>query len=713
MKKILILLLLVVILIAWFLLPAEMRNQLSLAGVQANLQTWSRWVDQNLIVAIISFGLIYAVSVAFSLPVATILTISSGALFGFWIGMPLVVVSASVGGLIAAWMARTVLRDWVIRKAGSRLTAFDEGVKKDGAFYLFALRLVPVFPFFLVNLVSGLSAIPLRTIFWVTALGIIPGTSAYVFAGLQISHLSSLSGILSPGMLVAFTILGITPLISKKILTGIQSRKVYNRFKKPKQFDYNQIVIGAGAGGLVTAYIGATVGAKVALIERHKMGGDCLNYGCVPSKALIHAARLVHDAGKVSEFGSNAVSVDTAKVIERVKRVIKAIEPHDSVERYTGLGVTVIRGDARLVDPWTVEVNGTKLTARTIVLATGAEPLVPPFPGLDRVSWVTSDTLWNLDELPAHLVMLGGGPIGVELSQALNRLGTRVTIVEMASQIMGREDRDVADLIRNKLQSEGIQILTGRKALRFEKTAGDQSVLIHAAASGEPDEQSLAFDTVMLALGRKSRQGFGMAELGIALRKNGTIEANDLMQTNFPNIYVAGDATGPYQFTHVAAHQAWYAAVNGLFSPFWSFKADYRVIPWVTFTDPQVARVGLSLTSAAESGISVEETTYHFDDLDRAIADGETAGFIRVLTPPGKDSILGVTIVGDQAGELLAEWVLAMKHGIGLNQILGTIHAYPTKAESAKYVAGAWKRAHKPEKLLKWTKWFFELSVKS
>ena len=465
------------------------------------------------------------------------------------------------------------------------------------------------------------------------------------------------------------------------------------------KYDYNMIAIGGGSAGLVTSYIAAAVNAKVALIETDKMGGDCLNTGCVPSKALIRSAKFVSEAKKSEKLGvkTSKVEVDFPNVMGRVHNVIKKIEPHDSVERFTGLGVDCITGYAKITGKHSVEVNGKTITARAIVVATGAMPLVPPIPGLDTIDYLTSDNLWEVTELPKRLVVLGGGPIGSEMAQAFARLGSEVTIVEMADQLLTREDNEVIDLVTDTFKGDGIKVLTGHKASKFEKR-GDEQVLF-AEHNGQMVE--IVADKILVALGRRPRtQGFGLEELGVELNKNGTIKVNDYLQSNVKSIYACGDVAGPYQFTHTAAHQAWYAAVNGL-QPFKKFKVDYRVIPWVTFTDPEVARVGLNEKDAKEQNIAVEVTTYGIDDLDRAIADGTDYGFVKVLTPPGKDTILGVTIVGNHAGDLLAEFVLAMKYGLGLNKILGTIHSYPTMSEANKYLAGEWKKAHKPEWALK------------
>jgi pyruvate/2-oxoglutarate dehydrogenase complex dihydrolipoamide dehydrogenase (E3) component len=567
---------------------------------------------------------------------------------------------------------------------------------------------VPVFPFFLVNLLSGLTGMKARTFYWVSQLGMLAGTVVYVNAGTQLAKIDSLSGILSPGLLGSFALLGVFPLLARKIVDIGRTNKVFAAWKKPRRFDRNLIVIGAGSAGLVTSYIAAAVKAKVTLVEKHRMGGDCLNTGCVPSKALIRSARLLSHMARSKEFGiaSARAEFDFATVMERVQSVIRTVEPHDSVARYTELGVEVLDGTAKIVSPWEVEITShdgatQRLSTRSIVIATGARPFVPPIPGIEAVGYLTSDTLWNLRQLPRRLVVLGGGPIGSEMTQAFARLGSQVTQVEMGPRLMIREDPEVSKLVARRFVAEGISVLLNHRAKQFLVEDGERILVVEHAGG----DLRIPFDAVLVAVGRTANlTGYGLEELGIPTGR--TVETNEFLQTRYPNIYAAGDVAGPFQFTHTAAHQAWYAAVNALFAPFKKFKADYAVIPWSTFVEPEVARVGLNEQEAREKGIPCEVSVYHLDDLDRAIADGEAHGFIKVLTVPGKDRILGVTIVGEHAGDLIAEYVLAMKQGIGLNKILGTIHIYPTLAEANKYVAGVWKKAHAPQRLLAWVERF-------
>ncbi|WP_334190443.1 FAD-dependent oxidoreductase [Noviherbaspirillum sp.] len=681
----------------------DLGRYLSLDFLKSSQQSFQSYYQAHPAQAMLIYVAIYIAATALSLPGATIITLAGGALFGLAVGTLLVSFASAIGATLAFLMSRYLLQDWVRARFGKRLAPIDDGIARDGPFYLFTLRLVPLFPFFLVNLLMGLTKIRTRTFYWVSQVGMLAGTLVYVNAGTQLAQIDSLRGIASPAVIGSFILLGIFPLVARKALHMYTARRVYAKWKKPARFDRNLVVIGAGAAGLVTSYIAATVKAKVTLIEGHKMGGDCLNFGCVPSKALIRSAKFVQQARESASLGIAEANVNFnfADVMARIHRVIGDIEPHDSVERYTGLGVDVVQGKAKIVSPWEVEVGGRRLTTRSIVIAAGARPLVPPIPGIDDVGYLTSDSLWSLQELPKRMVVLGGGPIGCELAQAFARFGSAVTQVEMAPRLMGREDEDAAALVTAALESDGVNVMTGFKAVRCENSGGIKRLFVQQNGSGK--EVAIEFDLLLCAVGRIARtEGYGLEELGMPLTPRKTIDTDAYLQTLYPNIYACGDVAGPYQFTHTAAHQAWFAAVNALFGQFKRFRADYSVIPWCTFTAPEVARVGLSEQEAKEQGIAYEVARFNIAELDRAIADEAASGFIKVLTVPGKDRILGACIVGEHAGELLAEYVLAMKHGIGLNKILGTIHTYPTMAEANKYVAGEWKRAHAPQRLLQW-----------
>ena len=664
------------------------------------------WNNQPLLVAGIFF-LVYVAVTGLSLPGAAVMTLAGGAIFGLLWGTIIISFASSIGATLAFLASRLLFRDSVQQRFGGKLRAVNEGVAKEGAFYLFALRLVPIFPFFAINLLMGLTPIRTWTFYWVSQIGMLAGTLVYVNAGTQLAKIESVSGILSPAILGSFALLAIFPLLAKRLVAWIEARKVFARWQanKPSHFDYNLLVIGAGSGGLVSAYIAAAVKAKVALVEKHKMGGDCLNTGCVPSKALLRSAKFIAQAKKADQIGMQAVKVDFrfADLMRRVQRVVKTVEPHDSVERYTQLGVDCIQGVARMTSPWTVEVDTPEgkrtISAKSLVIAAGARPFIPPIPGIDDVGYLTSDDVWELHDLPERLVVLGGGPIGCELAQAFARVGATVTQVEMAPRLMPREDPEISEMVRQRFVAEGIDVHVDTKAQAFHLVDGEK----HLVAEHDGESVDIVFDQVLVAVGRAANvAGYGVEDLGIEVSDRRTIAVNEYMQTNYPNIFACGDVAGPYQFTHTAAHTAWYAAVNALFGRFRKFKVDYSVIPWATFTEPEVARVGLNETEARERNIPYELTTYGIDDLDRAIADESAEGLVKVLTAPGKDKILGATIVGGNAGDLIIEFILAMRHGLGLNKILGTIHIYPTWAEANKYAAGNWKRAHAPQRLLEW-----------
>ncbi|MGM0570486.1 FAD-dependent oxidoreductase [Marinobacter sp.] len=679
---------------------------LTLENLKQNQVQLDDWITRNLLLAVSLYTLVYVVTTALSLPGATVLTLAGGAFLGNLVGLVTVSLASTIGASLAFLVARFLLRDTLKRKYAKTIRRIDEGIEKDGAFYLATLRLVPVFPFFLINLAMGLTGMKLRTYALVSWLAMLPGTFVYVNAGTQLGQVSSMGDIVSADLLLSFALLGLFPLIAKFVVGFIRRRRAYRGFRKPDSFDYNLLVIGGGSAGLVSAYIGAAVKAKVALIERDHMGGDCLNTGCVPSKALIRSAKAADTLRHADRYGLDSVPVsgNFANIMGRVKRIIGKIEPHDSPERYRSLGVDVIEGSASFASPWEVDVirndgRRERLSARSIVIATGGKPFVPPIPGLEHMEPLTSENLWDLQEQPERLLVLGGGPIGCELSQAFARLGSRVIQIEAGERILAKEDDEVAELVQQQFLEEGVDLRTGHKAVEFTEENGER--IAWCDQNGE--RIRIPFDRVLVAVGRAGNtDGLNLEALGIEPRGNGTVPVEDDLSVGYPNVFACGDVAGPYQFTHAAAHQAWYAAVNGLFGQFRRFRVDYRVLPWVTFTSPEVARVGLSEAEAREQGMEYEVTRYGLDDLDRAITEDEDHGFIKVLTERGKDRILGAVVVGTHGGEILAEFTLAMKHGIGLNKILGTIHPYPTWNESAKFAAGQWKQAHAPQGVLAW-----------
>lgn len=683
------------------------RHPPDMEALRDALAAVSAWQAEHPVLAAALFFVAYVAVAALSLPLAVWMTLAGAALFGFFWGLLLVSFASSVGATLAFLASRHLLSDWVHERMGARLAVLDEGMRRDGALYLLTLRLLPVVPFFAVNLLMGLTPIPAWRFYLVSQIGMLPATVAFVNAGTRIGELESLAGILSLPMVLSIAALALLPWGGRLVANTLRRRRVYARWKRPDRFDRNLIVIGAGSAGLVSAYLGAAVKARVTLVEAHRMGGDCLHTGCVPSKALIRVARLAKQISEADGFGltGGKAGVDWPRVMARVRSVIAGIAPHDSVERYESLGVEVLQGRARLVDPWTVAIamaDGTQqmLTTRAIILATGAVPSMPPLPGLDQVGALTSDTMWDAFEAretaPGRLIVLGGGPVGCELAQAFARLGSAVTQIEMLPHILPREDEDVSTCMRQALEADGVTVLAGHRAIACGMLDGEKWIEI---AGTDGASRRVGFDDIIVAVGRTARlTGYGLEDLGIATHR--VIETNDYLQTIYPNILAAGDVAGPYQFTHTAAHQAWFATVNALFGFVWRQRADYRVIPAATFTDPEVARVGLNEQEARAKGIAYEVSRYDIDDLDRAIADGSTRGFVKVLTAPGSDRILGATIVSAHAGDLVAEMVLAMKHGLGLQKILATIHIYPTLAEANKFAAGVWRRNHVNPRLM-------------
>ena len=702
---------LLVLLLALLVLAYQMFDVgrwLSLGYLQESKAGFAAWYAQHPFGVLAAFFAVYVASTSLSLPGATVLTLAAGALFGLGVGTLLVSVASTIGATVAMLVSRYLLQDLVMRRFGARLGGINRGLVQDGGFYLLSLRLMPMVPFFVLNLLMGLTTVRIRTFFWVSQVGMLPATLVYVNAGTQLARIESLSDVVSVSLLASLTALALLPWVVKWLVTRWQQQRILAPWAahKPKRFDRNLIVIGAGAAGLVSTYIATAVKAKVTLVEAHKMGGDCLNYGCVPSKTLIKSAKLAAQMRRAPTFGFQAIepTFNFKAVMARVRSVVSSVAPHDSAARYSDLGAEVLEGHARIINPWTVEVRlhtgeVRRLSTRSIILATGAAPTVPDLPGLSAVGYLTSDTVWDtfadLDAPPERLLILGGGPIGCELAQAFARLGSKVTLVQRAQRVIPREDEEVSAFVRDALEQDGVTVLTACNAVRCELHAGEKvAVLLQ-----HDRESRLSFDYLLCAVGRQARlSGFGLEELGVPAQ--GTVQTNAYLQTLLPTIYAAGDVAGPMQFTHVAAHQAWYASVNALFGGVKRFKLDMRVIPRAIFVDPEVARVGLNEREARAQDIAYELTRYDLDDLDRAMTDGVAHGFVKVLTVPGKDRILGVTIVGEHAADLLTEFVLAMRYGLGLNKILGTVHTYPTMSEANKYAAGVWRRAHAPQRIL-------------
>jgi pyruvate/2-oxoglutarate dehydrogenase complex dihydrolipoamide dehydrogenase (E3) component/uncharacterized membrane protein YdjX (TVP38/TMEM64 family) len=715
-----------ILVLIWIFFILDLDRYFCLATLKNELNLFRDYYQENKGLAIGGYMVVYILMTALSLPGAMVLTLAGGAVFGLFTGVVIVSFASTIGATLAFLFSRYMFRDWVQGKFSTKINAVNKGIKQEGGIYLFTLRLVPVLPFFVINLVMGLTPISTGLFFWVSQLGMLPGTFVYINAGTQLAKIDTLGGILSPNILFAFLLLGLFPLIAKKIMTWVKTQKIYAGFSKPTRFDFNLVVIGAGAAGLVSSYIASAVKAKVALVEENKMGGDCLNTGCVPSKALIASSKLLSQASRAREFGLNhaKISFDFAKVMDRVHSIVNKVAPHDSVERYTGLGVSCIKGRATILSPYQVQVKGADgedqvLTTKNIIVATGARPMIPELKGIENVSYLTSDTVWDIRTLPERLVVLGGGPIGCELAQAFLRLGSKVTLVHRGLQILKKEDPDAAQVVMERFRDEGMDLRLGHGA-REIRVDGEDKYLVCNISSGDSDKSRqvspqdaqneeilIPFDQILVALGRTPNvSGFGLEALGVTLGPGGQIETNGFLQTNYPNIFCCGDVHGRYQFTHTAAHESWYAAVNALFGSVKKFGVDYSVIPWATYTDPEVARVGINEQEARAAGIDYEMVNYGIEELDRAMTESQSYGFVKVLTVPGRDKILGVTIVGHHAAEIIAEFVLAMKHGIGLNKILGTIHIYPTMAEANKYAAGLWKKQHAPKRVLAWAEKF-------
>ena len=696
-NKLLLLTALLSVIVLFFLFDLD--RYLTLEYIRSGKEAASEYYGANPYGAAGLYFLLYVAVTGLSLPGAAILSLAGGAVFGLLWGTVLVSFASTLGATIAFACARFILRDYVQNRFSGWLKAINRGVERDGAYYLFTLRMVPLFPFFAINLAMALTPIRLLTFIIVSQIGMLPATIVFVNAGDQLAQITTPADIVSPGLLAAFALLGIFPLLAKKFITITSGYRVYRHHSRPRRFDRNLIIIGGGAAGLAAAYLAAALKARVTLVEKGKMGGECLNTGCVPSKALIRSARFLSNIRRAEAFGikSADTSFDFACIMERVQRVIRTVEPHDSVNRYTALGVECLQGEARIRTPWTVEINGRELSTRNIIIAAGAEPFIPPIKGLDQVDYFTSETIWGLRVLPERLVVLGGGPAGCELAQCFARFGSRVTQIEVLPRLLPREDPEISRIVAKKFEAEGIEVLTRCKAVEIVSRDGAN----YLACESEGKNIQVRYDGLLIAAGRRANTSdYGLGELHVPLTPQGTIEVNDCLQTVYPNIFACGDVAGPYQYTHAASHQARYAVVNALFGGFRKFRVDYSAVPHATFTDPEIARVGLNEQEAAERGVAYEITTYDMGELDRAITDEAAHGLVKILTVPGRDRILGATIVGERAGDLITEFISAMKNNIGLNRILDTIHVYPTFAEANRYAAGNWKKAHTPAMLL-------------
>lgn len=687
---------------------------LNLTYMQSQLSIWNYQLQEQKLLFTLTFFIIYIVVTTLSIPGAALLTLLAGTLFGIVEGVIIVSFASTIGATLSFLISKYFLKDYVEQKFRKQFIKINEGIVKEGPFYLFALRLVPVFPFFVINLVMGLTRIPTLYYMFVSQIGMLPGTIVYVNAGQALSKIKSTSGILSPSILSAFALLAMLPFISKKTLHFARNKKVYKSFHKPKSFDANLIVIGAGSGGLTSAYIAATLKANVILIEKHKMGGDCLNTGCVPSKTLINLSKHAQLHKELHDTGVKYISphITFSKVMNTVHKKIAEVAPHDSIERYQSLGVTCIEGEAKIISPWEVKVNDTIYTTKSIIIASGGSPIIPDIPGIVPSFTLTSDTVWNITSLPRSLVVVGGGPIGCELALAFAKLGSKVTLIHKHSHLLNKEDNYVGDTALEILQQSGVQVYLNYEIIKFTKKSGAQTMHITEKANKKAKPINITFSKVLFATGRKANlDNLCDDTISITLNEKNYIQTNAHLQTNIPNIFAVGDVVGHYQFTHIASHMAWYATVNALLGFIKMFKVNYSVVPAVTFLSPEIARVGITEKEAEDQNIDFEVTTYHMKESDRAIAEGKTSGYIKVITEKNKDKILGAVVIAERAGEMLAQFILAMKHNLGLKKILGTTIPYPTYAEASKATAGLWTQKHAPEKLLSFLKKFFGLMI--
>ncbi len=464
---------------------------------------------------------------------------------------------------------------------------------------------------------------------------------------------------------------------------------------------YNMVVIGGGSAGLVTAAGAAGLGAKVALIERGLLGGDCLNHGCVPSKAIIRSARAAADARHTADLGvdiDGEIRPDFGRVMERMRRLRAGIAPHDSAERFSSLGIDVFLGEGRFVAPDAIEVDGARLEFSRACIATGARPVSPPIEGLDDAGYLTNETVFSLTELPRRLAVIGSGPIGCELAQTFARLGSRVTVIEMAPQILPREDRDAAQFVIDRMQRDGVEFVLESKVSRAQKIEDAVRLTLESRGSRE----TIEVDRVLVGVGRAPNvQGLGLDAAGVRFDERAGVEVDARLRTSNKRIFAAGDVCSQYKFTHAADAMARIVIQNALF--FGRSRADKLVMPWCTYTDPEIAHVGMYKEDADKAGVATETVTVELSEVDRAILDGD-GGVLKVLLRRGSDEILGATLVASHAGETISEITAAMTNKLGLRKLAGVIHPYPTQAEAIKKAADAYNR----QRLTPRVKWLFE-----
>lgn len=640
------------------------------------------------------------------IPGALILTLLAGAVFGWKWGTVIVSVSSTAGACCAFLLSRYFFRELIGEKYSGKGKSVLDAYESKGPLFLLSLRLVPIVPYFLVNLLMGVTRIPLATFALLSAVGMFPSTMLYVKAGVNFSQIRSVSDILSKKMLLLFCFFALIPVAANWMLPRIRFWWVMRKYPKPKSFDYNFVVVGAGSAGLVAANLGARLQAKVALVERGKSGGDCLNRGCVPSKTLLAIAKGVHhreSAESVSAPYGKAKKEYTA-VRRSIQRVIEQIAPHDSFERYESLGVDCFEGNAEVISPYEVKVGEKVLTTKNVVIATGASPILPVMPGIREQGVYTSDTIWEMQDLPTRLLVLGGGAIGCELAQAFSRLGVKVTIVEKGPRILAREDERASMLLTGSLQKEGVKLFCETEAVRIDRVQEHLNVQMRRL---DGSAENLEVDAVLVALGRKPNQEVFLNAKGIESLSRAAVKVDsDLSVTTLPNFFFCGDSIGPDFFTHAAGFQGSVVALNALFGGWRKFSGTPKVMPRCIFTEPEVASVGMGEDVLKREKIPFTVCFYSWEKFDRALTEGKENGFVKVFLARGSDKILGATIVGERAGEILQQIVFAMHHGKGLGSFVNVIQPYPSYADCVRMAALAWKNNSAPKWIFPWLRDF-------
>lgn len=709
------------------------------------------WVRGAGAAGMAGYVLAYVVACVLFVP-GLVLTLGAGLVYGVAVGAPLAWTGATLGSTAAFLLGRTVARDWVAARVADvpRFAAIDRAVGREGRKIVFLTRLSPVFPFNLLNYAYGITSVGLGD-YLLGALGMVPGTFLYVYLGSFARSMGDLSASPSEGGAArwALWIVGLVATIAVVVLvTRVARRALDQETRASAAFGadtmaevatppgdgriapddahnralvaavhppgwtnptprgrYDLVVVGAGTAGLVAAAGAAGLGARVALVERHLLGGDCLNAGCVPSKALLASARAAAAARRAGDFGVRVrdVEVDFPAVMERMRRLRASVAPHDSAARFHDLGVDVFLGRGCFTSATTLEVDGTALSFARAVIATGARPAVPSIAGLAEAGFLTNETVFSLTALPPRLAVVGGGPIGCELAQAFRRFGSEVTLLNDVARLLPRDDEDAAAIVERALAADGVRILNGARIERAERRGAER--VLHVERGG--GREALVVDAILLGTGRAPNvEDLGLEAAGVAWSAGG-ITVDDRMRTTNRRVYAAGDVASVWKFTHAADALARLVLRNALFLG--RRRASALTIPWCTYTSPEVAHVGLLPREAGERGIDVETFTVPLADVDRAVLDGETDGFLKVHVRPGRDRILGATLVAAHAGDVIGEIAVAMAGGVGLGTIAETVHPYPTQAEIIKKAADAYNRSRltpRVKRLLeRWLAW--------